>query len=87
MIDEFLTVSLYQPNEFISRKYAALLEKCFSSSKTVRQHIVLVTESSFCTVRQFISPGVWPANRVALSPVDYRIAHVASVSSTSPRYG
>jgi len=30
---------------------AALLETCLSPSKTMRQHIVLVTQSSFCAVR------------------------------------
>ena len=34
---------------------AALLETCLSSSKTMRQHIVLVTQLSFCTEGQFIS--------------------------------
>jgi len=29
----------------------ALLQTCSSSSKTMRQHIVLVTQSSFCAVR------------------------------------
>jgi len=33
------------------QRSAALLEKCLSSSKTMRQHIMLVTQSSFCTVR------------------------------------
>jgi len=33
------------------RRSAALLETCLSSSKTMRQHIVPVTQSSFCAVR------------------------------------
>jgi len=39
----------------------------------MRQHIVLVTESSFCAVKhpQFISPDMWPANSPDLNPVDY----------------
>jgi len=41
----------------------------------MRQHIVLMTESSFCAVRhrQLISPNMWPANSRDLSPVDYRV--------------
>jgi len=34
------------------RRSTALLETCLSSSKTMRQHIVLVTQSSFCAVRE-----------------------------------
>jgi len=33
------------------RRSAALLEMCLSSSKTMRQHIVLMTQSSFCEMR------------------------------------
>ena len=33
------------------RRSAALLKTCLPSSKTMRQHIVLVTQSSFCSVR------------------------------------
>jgi len=33
------------------QRSAALLETCLSSSNTMRQHIVLVTQSSFCAVR------------------------------------
>jgi len=41
---------------------------------TTHQHIVLVTQSSFCTVRpQFISPDMWPANTRDLNSVDYYI--------------
>jgi len=29
--DEFLTVSLYQPNEFISRNWRILMEQSFSA--------------------------------------------------------
>jgi len=39
----------------------------------MRQHIVLVTQSSFCAMRHpsssVLTPDMWPAN----SPVDYRV--------------
>ena len=37
------------------QRSAALQETCLSSSKTMRQHIVLVTQSSFCEVRHLSS--------------------------------
>jgi len=40
----------------------------------MRQHIVLVTHLSFCTVYgHFISPDVWRANSPDLNPCDYHI--------------
>ena len=43
----------------------------------MRQHIVLMAQSSFCAVRhpssQFISPDMWPANSPDLNPVDNRV--------------
>jgi len=45
----------------------------------MRQHIVLVTQLSFCTVGQFISPDVWPANSPVLNPCDYHIRGMMQV--------
>jgi len=44
-----------------------------------RQCIVLVTQLSFSTVGQFISPDVWPANSPDLKPCDYYIQGMMQV--------
>ena len=68
---------------------AVLLETCLSSSKTVRQHIVLVTQSSFCAVRHPNS-SVLVASQQSWPQPDKlpRLGHAARarVSSSSPRY-
>jgi len=65
---------------------AALLETCLSSSKTMRQHIVLVTQSEFLLNKtpQFISPDLNPVNYCIWGMLQERVYHI---SSTNPRYG
>jgi len=56
------------------QRSAALLETCLSSSKIMRQHIVLVTESSFCAVKHPSSSVLTCGQSTVLtSTVDYRI--------------
>jgi len=51
------------------------LGTCLSSTKTMHQHIAIVTQSSFCIMKHphFISPDTWPANIRDLNPVEWCI--------------
>ena len=61
------------------------------SSKTMRQHILLVTQSSFCAVRHPSSPVLTCGQLTVLASTS-RLPHLghaarARISSTNPRYG
>jgi len=55
------------------QRSAALLKTCLSSSKTMRQHIVLLAESSFCAWDTTVHQSLWQANSPDLNAVDYRV--------------
>jgi len=71
------------------QQFAALLETCLSFIKTMRQHIVVVTESSFCAVRHPTSSVLVASQQSWPQPGRLpRLGHAARVlvSSMNPHY-
>jgi len=74
------------------QRSAALLETCLSSRKTMCQHIVLATQSSFCAVRHRSSSVLTFVASQQSWPQPGKLPHlglaaIARIWSTNPRYG
>jgi len=73
VLDTRALLSLIQTRLYQAHLHSAW--RCLSSTKTMRQHIVLVTESSFYAVRHPTDPSssVLICGQQQSCPVDYRV--------------